>query len=201
MNKVSAEFQKLLTLLLAEQPEKAEAAVWLQGDRFDRGEKVLTLLKENFAPRVILTGNNVLVGKSARPEEENVTLTEMAEWLQARGIASGRIMIDNQAMNTREQAENVLALAQKNDWRTIILVASPYHQVRAFLTFLKRAREISWVVRFINQPAELSLNVLPSGRTKSAAEYLLEEECKIRDYADEVATVREGLAELLAERI
>jgi len=55
--------KKIFAFLSSQPPEKADAIVWLQGDRYDRGNKVLELFKKGFAPKILVSGNNVRVGK------------------------------------------------------------------------------------------------------------------------------------------
>ena len=53
------------------------------------------------------------------------------------GVSHTKVVMDNEAMNTREQAVNTVATAVERKWKRLLLVASGYHQYRAFLTFLK----------------------------------------------------------------
>jgi uncharacterized SAM-binding protein YcdF (DUF218 family) len=188
------DLKDLLHRVMGVRPVRADAIVWLQGDRYDRADKVLDLYLSNFAPRIALTGNDVLVGTEPRPDETNITLGEMREWLIARGVPDSTIRIDSDSMNTREQAIHVMEMAAT--WRAILLVASPFHQPRAFLTFLQRAREIGWSGRIVNQPADLPWDVPPAGRTKPALDYLPEEFAKIRSYGGHLADWTEGIAYL-----
>lgn len=71
MNSLAAELQDMV---LAQPPCKADAIIWLQGDRFDRAQKCLDLYQAGFAPLLVLTGNNQFLGKDVRPEEDNVSL-------------------------------------------------------------------------------------------------------------------------------
>ena len=135
--------KEIMDLLLNETAVLSDAIVWLQGNRFDRGEKVLALWTEERASLVVLSGNNVLLGDT-RPGEDNVSVVQMKDWLNERGVPTDQICVDEQAMNTKDQAKNVLALAVARGWRRIILVASMEHQLRAFLTFLKATQAQGW---------------------------------------------------------
>src|SRR3989338_2619752 len=184
---------ELQTLVTSQKPQSSDMIVWLQGDQFDRASKVLELWEQKMAPRIILTGNNALLGSDTRPGEHNFSLNEMQAWLVSRGVPDAAIMIDDQAKNTHEQAVNTLNFARKNSWRRILLVGSIHHQLRPFLTFLRRAKEINWSGRIINQPAYLEHNVIPSGRDQTVAEILCEEFKKINQYQEHVASLAEGL--------
>jgi len=185
--------EELQGLLLHEQPSHADVIVWLQGDRFDRGPRALHLYKLNFAPRIVITGNNLLLKKGFRPSESNISLSVMESLLKEKGVPPKDIIVEQRSMNTREQAVNVLALAKNNNWKIILLVGSTYHQIRPFLTFLKRAKEIGWHGVIINQPALLNNDDIPGGREKTVQEYLIEEIAKIKRYSKHVVDIDEGL--------
>ncbi len=53
------------------------------------------------------------------------------------GVPSEAIFVENESLHTKENAEMVLALAKEYHMRSIILVTSPFHQRRTYLTFAK----------------------------------------------------------------
>jgi uncharacterized SAM-binding protein YcdF (DUF218 family) len=53
------------------------------------------------------------------------------------GVPSEALLLENESLHTKENAEMVLALAKKHHMGTIILVTSPFHQRRTYLTFAK----------------------------------------------------------------
>lgn len=53
------------------------------------------------------------------------------------GVPAEAILIENESLHTKENAEMVLALAKQHQMRRIILVTSPFHQRRTYLTFAK----------------------------------------------------------------
>ncbi|SDZ37951.1 YdcF family protein [Thermoactinomyces sp. DSM 45892] len=53
------------------------------------------------------------------------------------GVSSNHILIENNSLHTRENAEYVLKLLRENNISRIILVTSPFHQLRTSLTFTK----------------------------------------------------------------
>jgi len=185
---------ELLGLIEKEKPQKANAIVWLQGDRYDRSKKVLSLFKKGMASKIIISGNDELVGVNKRETENNILLNKMVEWLKKRGVKDCQIIVENRSLNTKDQAKNVLRLAQNRRWKKIILVASPYHQIRVFLTFLKRAKKIKWEGVLINQPTKINWEKVPSGRKKRTKELFLEEIEKIKKYQNDITSVREGLS-------
>lgn len=183
------EFMRLYGMVISEKAESADAIVWLQGDRFNRSQKTFELYKAGYADRIIITGNNMLVGDGARPGENNITLDEMNDWLISKGVPESAILIDNGAMNTKEQAENIIALAKKNGWEKIIIVGSSYYQPRAFLTFLKAGNKRGFKGKIINQPAMIRDEAVPEGRDKTAKELISEEIGKLEKYADDTESI------------
>lgn len=185
----------LQRLIEQERPKGSDAIVWLQGDRYDRGEKVLGLFQKNFASFIFLTGNNELLGKDTRPGEDNVSLSAMAQWLMDRGVPEIAIHIDDRSMNTREQAIYVMDEALTRAWKRILLVGSRHHQARPFLTFLKRMKEVGWDGEIVNQPAmEIGgWQSVPGGRNKTMEQIFQDEVEKLKTYRDHVASVADGI--------
>lgn len=62
--------------------------------------------------------------------------------LQA-GIPDSAILIDEEAVNTQQNAENAQTLFEQNDFTDVILVTSGYHQRRASLEFNKRTNHVT----------------------------------------------------------
>lgn len=61
----------------------------------------------------------------------------MCEKMVQMGIPSEAVLVENESLHTKENAEMVLALAKKHHMSRIILVTSPFHQRRTYLTFAK----------------------------------------------------------------
>ncbi len=194
---MDSRIQELQNLLEDEKPMHGDVIVWLQGDQYDRGRKVLELYRQGFAPNILITGNNVLIGKNTRPEEENISLGEMKQWLLDEGVKEAHIIVDDGPLNTREQAEHVIGLAIENNWNRILVVSSIHYHLRVFLTFLKYMKEVGWKGRIINQMAKLRWDEVPGGRVKTAREYFTEEIEKIKRYTDHVALPEEGIEYLV----
>lgn len=186
-------YKYLHDLILKQSPKKSDVIVWLQGDRYDRAQKVFELFQQGWTPKIIITGNNVLIGMGKRGGEKNISLNAMEKWLINKGIKKKDIIIENKSMNTKEQAENVMAVAKKNKWRGVILVGSSYGQPRAFLTFLKQSKKKNWAGKIFNQPAVLGWDTVPGGRDKVVRKYLEEEMKKIDKYKYDLVTIKEGI--------
>ncbi len=53
------------------------------------------------------------------------------------GISPQAILVECESLHTRENAEYVLALLREHSMNRVILVTSPFHQLRTYLTFAK----------------------------------------------------------------
>jgi len=53
------------------------------------------------------------------------------------GVPAEAIFVEPEALHTRENAEHVLCILGKHDMQRVILVTSPFHQLRTYLTFAK----------------------------------------------------------------
>jgi len=64
-----------------------------------------------------------------------------AHYMRSKALAMGvppeAILIEDESLHTRENAEYVLRLLKKYNFSHIILVTSPFHQLRTYLTFAK----------------------------------------------------------------
>ncbi len=185
-------FILLCDLLLEEKPCQADVVVWLQGDRYDRGYKVIELYKKKFSKKILISGNNLLLG-SRKLGEDNISLDDMVDFLIKKGVNKRNIIIDDDSMNTLEQAINIFKIIQNKKWKKIILVGSSYYQPRAFLTFLKQADNINWDGLIINQPALIDWNKKPSGRDKIAKSLFLDEYKKTKKYKNDLFSINKGI--------
>lgn len=193
-----AKIQKLNKLIFNQPVIKSNAVVWLQGDRLDRGPKALELYRRALAPKLVISGNELLIGRGIKVGENNISLAEMKTWLLKKGVKKTDIIVDNKSFNTRGQAVNIIWLAKKNNWDRIILVASwPYYQFRAFLTFLKAAEELRWNGQILNQFAVLKAGDKPGGRQEISAKLQKAEEAKLVAYKHHIAKVEQGIKYLM----
>lgn len=185
---------ELLDLLSRQPSRRADVIVWLQGDRLDRGGKVLELYKNKQADKILISGNNKLVGVGPRPGEDDLPLGVLRDYLIKAGVPEADIMVEDESLNSAAQARNVLALSKENGWKTLIIVSSPFHQPRAFLSFLKAMDKLKIDVILINQPAiDLPWGELAGGRDKTRLELWSDEIDKIYKYAGDVTSPKDGI--------
>lgn len=185
--------KELYELILLQPLERADVIIWLQGDRLERAPKVLKLYHDGWAKKILISGNNILIGRGPRPGENNISLLEMEEWLLKNGVKKKELIIDDGAMNTRDQTEHILKIAMDKKWLKLILVGSSYYQPRAFLTFLKQAKKITWDGVIINQPVIIDWNEKPSGRDEKAKIIFDQEFKKIQKYKDDLVSIVQGI--------
>lgn len=182
--------------VLTQPPERADVIVWLQGNRYARGSKALALWQAGYAPTIVCTGTDARTDEAHPHDGVRMTMADLRQWLLDRGVPASAITVDDRAFHTGTQASNTIALAQRRGWQTLLLVASPHHQLRAFLTFVRAAERAGWHGHIVNQPADIPWDAVPSGRTQSSAACFVEEAVKIAAYGDDVASVRAGIAAL-----
>lgn len=177
---------------------RGDAIVVLAGEDAEaRGAVALELFRQGAAPVVVCSGG-------IQDPPRRLSGDAAGALLLARGLAPDRILIEPASQNTREQAVNVLALAIANEWHRLLLVASPYHLPRAFLTFLKAIQEADGLVphacdtiQLVAVPAsQMPWWGSPPGTSALRLDLLADEYEKIHRYREHVAGYAEGLAYL-----
>jgi len=126
-----SEENKFLILVSNDTAKNADCLVLLEGDGYNRIDEVVNLYKLGYSKKIIFSGgyenkkSGAFSAKFIYPE------------LLKKGIPKDDILLEENSLNTFEQAVEVVKILKNNNWLKIILVASHYHQYRAFLTFLK----------------------------------------------------------------
>ena len=174
---------------------RADAIVVLAGQ--DGEARLATaggLLEGGGAPVVVLSG-----GINHPPRE--LSAEALAPLLLGRGVAPSKVIMERQSQNTHEQAVNVLALARENEWKRLLLVASPYHCYRAMLTFIASliGGGLHEQIQLVNVPcADVPWFGEPDGIHVTRLALLAEEFDKIERYRSDgdVASYEDGLAYL-----
>lgn len=69
-------------------------------------------------------------------------------YLNCRGVPDADIVVLPVATNTRQEASTLQTMMRQNQWRSMIVVTSPYHSRRALFTMERRAGEM----RFYSAP-------------------------------------------------
>jgi len=193
-NFLTGDAKKIFIFLLSQHPEKSDVVVWLQGDRYDRSGKVVELFKKGFAPKVLISGNNIRIGKHGETDAfYDTKLDEIKNFLLENGVKGKDILVDDDSLNTAQHPENICKIANEQGWKKIILVSSPYHQLRVFLTFVKYFNNNNLNVKMINQPAlDLPWNGVAGGKTKTRIQLFIDELAKIKKYKNDLASYKEA---------
>jgi len=126
--------------------KKADAIILLEGDGFCRIKKTVQLFRDGWAPRIVISGGVDNRGYGSFPARE------LRKKLIQTGIPTNKIALDEQSLNTRDQAVEIMQMTRKKKWESIIIVGTHYHQPRAFLTFLQVMKEAKIKVKIINAP-------------------------------------------------
>ena len=168
-----------------------DAIIVLSGDGTTRLEVALELFKQKAAPFIVVSG-----GVDNPPHA--LTAKASAEWLIDKGLAPDRIITEGGSLETHAQAGNIISMTVAKKWPTLLLATSPYHQYRAFLTFLRELRDFALErkVRLINIPAsQTKWFDSPEGIDTTRVDLLKDEFEKIDEYRAKghVASYEDGL--------
>lgn len=126
----------------------SDAIILLEGDGTNRIQTASQLFSKGLAKKIVFTGGAINYEYGSFPKEYVVPrLLEL-------GVKGCDIIIDEKSMHTKAQAEETIRLAKERKWKRIILVASPDHQYRAFLTFLRTILDDYPDLIIINAPAK-----------------------------------------------
>ena len=123
--------EKILAIVDNDCLSPSDAIILLEGDGFDRFRKAVSLYQQQKAPKIVFSGNITDYDYGSFPFEE-----VLPRMLKA-GVPETDIIHEDQSLNTREQAVEVIRMAMQRGWKKLILVASHEHQYRAYLTFLR----------------------------------------------------------------
>ncbi len=141
-----SEREKFIALVSNDTLKKSDAIVILEGDGFNRISHGAFLFKNGWAPLIVISGG---IDKPPHSLPAKVMLPELLKL----GIKESSVLLEEKSMNTREQAVEIMKMVKEKNWKSIIIVASHYHQYRAYLTFLKGMKEAGLDILIINSPA------------------------------------------------
>lgn len=139
--------EKILAIVDNDCLSPSDAIILLEGDGFDRFRKAVSLYKQGQAPKIVFSGNITDYDYGSYPFAE--VLPRMLE----AGVPEEDIIHEDKSLNTREQAVEVVRMAQERGWKKLILVASHEHQYRAYLTFLREVLDSKSGITLYNAPA------------------------------------------------
>ncbi len=182
--------EEFIQLLDAQSLTKGDAIFVLQGDGVNRAAHAAELFQQKFAPLVAIVGNANDHRYGSFPS------SEIRDEIVRRGVPETAMYFEEVASHTRAEAERAMELAQKKGWKSILILTSPHHKYRAFLTFLKAMHDADMDIQLISAVAPLSLTEdTPWGRR---ADLLARNFDKIVEYQKkgDVASYEDGVAYL-----
>lgn len=116
-------------LVVNDELHKADAIVVFSGDNGPRTEKGVELLKEGLGDYLILSGGIVY---------DDVTMAELMKNHALRlGVPEDKILLDDKASTTNENAEFTKEIIEENNFKSVIVVTSEYHSRRSKLAMEK----------------------------------------------------------------
>jgi len=139
--------EKFIVLTDNDMLVKADAIILLEGDGFSRLAHCAKLFHNKLAPVICFSG-----GSENKPYGSfNFEMYE--DKLIDFNLNKTDFIIENKSQHTQEQAIEVIKLSRERNWKKIILVASHFHQYRAYLTFLKIIEDFGYELVIINSSA------------------------------------------------
>jgi uncharacterized SAM-binding protein YcdF (DUF218 family) len=120
---------------------KSDAVVAISGgETVSRAREAIRLYREGWAPKIVFSG----AAFDPRGPSNALAMKRLAV---GNGVPADDILIEETSTNTAENARDVTEIARQHDFRSLILVTSPYHQRRASITF---RRALGPEVKIIN---------------------------------------------------
>ena len=108
---------------------KADVIVAISGGETKaRTKEAVKLYEDGWAGHIIFSGAALDPNSPSNAET-------MARTAISLGVPASAIALDETAANTRQNAAGVAKIVRDQDYRSLILVTSPYHQRRAYVTF------------------------------------------------------------------
>lgn len=105
-----------------DKPKRADAVVVLSGGRKHRLREGLRLMRAGVAPRLVISDGRA------------------RGWRQANRLCAGRasfrvICFKPRPYSTQGEAEDTARIAERNGWRSLVVVTSTFHVTRARMLF------------------------------------------------------------------
>jgi len=181
--------EKFIVLVDNDSLKKSDAIILLEGDGLFRVQKVVELFNAHWSNKIVFSGGISDPSYGSFPKEYIIP-----ELIKA-GISEENIIIEAGSLNTRDEAVEIMKLCKQLSWKRIILVASHYHQYRAYLTFLKAMKESGLLIEIINATAQ-NLKWFEDTGWGKRFELLEREFAKIEKYSElgHLATFEEAIA-------
>lgn len=138
--------EKFIALVDNDCLQKSDAIVLLEGDGLNRYQKAVDLFNRGFADKIIFSGGITDYEYGSFP------FSDVLPHILKTGVPQKVIIHEGKSLNTREQAIEVIKMAQLQKWERLILVATHEHQYRAYLTFLREVIDTNSGIILYNSP-------------------------------------------------
>ncbi len=125
---------------------KSDAAILLEGDGFFRFPKAVDLYKKGLVTKIVFSGNAVDRNYGSYP------YAEVKSFIIDAGVPESDLIHEDKSLHTRQQAIEVIKMAEENGWKKLALIASQEHQYRAYLTFLREILDTGSKLILYNVP-------------------------------------------------
>lgn len=180
--------EKFIILVDNDCIKKSDAIILLEGDGLNRCNKAVQLYKKGFADKIVFSGGITNLSYGSYPF--SMVLPELIKL----GMPIEAIIHESNSQNTREQAVEIIKLAGLKGWKKLILVASHYHQYRAYLTFLKEVLNTNSGIILYNS-SDKSLSWFEETRWGKRFDLLDDEFDRIEKYTvlSHLATINEAI--------
>ena len=128
-------------LILDHKPQKSDLIVCLAGGNIERGLATAEAFRKGLAPRIFMAREELPDGIELLKRmdvEYPETIDLMKGLLQRLGVPGSAVITSERPVgSTFEEALLVKELVRVNNYRSLIIVTSPTHSRRAWLTFTK----------------------------------------------------------------
>jgi uncharacterized SAM-binding protein YcdF (DUF218 family) len=125
--------EKFISILSNSILRKSDAIILLEGDGVHRVKKACNLYNTNYAPNLVFSGNAYNLSYGSYPFNK-----EVKNEFKKYNVDPNIVIHENKSLHTKQQAKEVIQLAIERNWSELILVASNFHQYRAFLIFVEQ---------------------------------------------------------------
>jgi len=144
-----SEREKFMAIIDGEILKKSDAIIILEGDGENRNEKSAELYRNGWGEKIVFSGG------FDDPKSGAYIQKNILDKLISFGVRGEDVIEERNSKNTKEQGDEVMKIVKEKNWKKIILVASNYHQYRAYLTFLKSMENANLLIEIFNAPARL----------------------------------------------
>lgn len=112
--------------------QRVDAVVAISGDDGQRLTTAIDIYLDGWADKIIFSG-------AARDPKSPSNAKTMQLAAEGAGVPESDILLEEDSLNTRENARFTVQLAKEHDLDSMIVVTSPYHQRRAYQEFSREA--------------------------------------------------------------